>query len=162
MAALAWAALALAPAQAQTSLFTEQDWLESKYWQPAMAEGLVTLNRDDLRRFVAAGLAKARIQLSPYEIVTTSGKYFAGPHEPDATDQPAAVYVIYAGEVLLGGKGVWFEAEFEEPDILKITHWNARPGCSQGRYRLRLFRSELELIDTAYLEFGTDEPCSPK
>ena len=146
---------------AWADVFENLNWLETQYWKPAMAQGLVTLNKRDLKRFKESGAAKSRLLIQKYTIITTSGKYFDGIFKPTETDQPASVYVIHQGEVVAGGKGLDFSVEFQDPDLLKITHWDGKPDCSLGRYWLRLFKPEIQLVGTEYLDYLTGEQCTP-
>lgn len=148
-------------------LIASFDWLIATNGRGEFVEPLLTLNEEDLVRFVATGETAHNFVLGPLVIEQRKGIYFSSDKFPDTSvDQPASVIIRDKDRILAGAKGLFFSIDVTG-EFIKIEHWNGEIGCSLARWYLHFIfiddklTPQLEVIDSEYADLVSRKRCKP-
>lgn len=155
------------PVLAVDEFVADFDWLVATSGNEEFNEPLLTLNEQDLERFVATGEFVQKFQVGPLEVSRFEGIYLSDDEFNDPSlDQPASVAIHQGEKILAGAKGKYFRVDLAEPYIL-IEHWNGEIGCSVARWYLEfsfvdeVLTPHLEVVSSEYVDFLSKEKCTP-
>lgn len=137
------------------------NWLSAETGRYRFADGLLTIDPDDLRRFVATGKLINTLKYGPAVIETRVGTFLSTDGDPDdSVDTPASVVIRFRNRLMAGAKGYRLGAQVIKNGV-KIVHWNGKLGCSVKSWKLVFVGERLKVDKIVYLDVGT-KPCTPE
>lgn len=150
------------------SFIADFDWLVATNGKEEFRKPLLTLNREDLQRFVTTGTRTSKLQIGlSLTVESHAGTYYSTEAFPDTSlDIPASVVIKFRDKVVAGAKGLQFRTTLSANRIM-IEHWDLTIDCSLARWYLE-FKLEpnrtdvdLQVVGSEYVLLGTDEQCTP-
>lgn len=157
--ALALAAASAADGDDSGAFVADFDWLTEEFWRDEFRDGMLTLNAEDLKRFVATGTAGGSYRVGPLVVERFESVSLSGGGEEAEVDIPASVVVSIAGEVVVGAKGLDFDTSVEGNRIT-ISHWNGEGGCSVSKWFIKHEVDSIEYDGSRYEDLVSGKPCS--
>ncbi len=136
------------------------DWLSAQRGRFRFADGLITVNPDELQRFRVTGRVPNFLRFGPVVVEVRSGTFLSTSDDPDdSIDTPASVLVTFKGRRMAAAKGYRLGADVVKNGV-EISHWNGEEGCSVKTWRLQ-FIGERMAIDAVTQRSQEDgEPCT--
>lgn len=141
---------------APTLLQVSAAWLDMALWDSTLRDGLLTVDRDDLRAFVPAGSPHQRMQIGP-RVDITNYRAVPGDDEPLV---PASLVIAVDGEYVVGAKGYQFELEQDSENLI-VKHWNGEPGCSISAWWFEFDVDSVDYLGSEYRDYPTEAKCDP-
>ena len=155
LACCAMLALTAAGDDATDALVPDFDWLVAAHGKQKFAEGFITLNTDDLERFLPTGNLIEAFVIGELSIENRAGTYYG-----NELDVPASMQISHADQVLVGGKGIAFDLVLLD-DKLMVEHWDGTTGCSLSRWYLQFDLSpKVQVVESEYADVASGERCS--
>ena len=131
-------------------------WLDMALWDSSLRNGLLSVDRDDLRSFVPVGSAHQRMQIGP-RVDITNYRAIPGDDEPLV---PASLVIAVDGEYVVGAKGYQFELEHDSDNLI-VKHWNGEPGCSISAWWFAFDVDSVDYLGSEYRDYSTEAKCDP-
>ncbi len=156
--ALALAASGAADGDGDGAFVADFDWLTDEFWREEFRDGMLTLNAEDLKRFVATGTAGGSYRVGQLVVERFNSVSLSADEDADV-DIPASVVVSIAGEVVVGAKGLDFDTSVEGNRIT-ISHWNGEGGCSVSKWFIKHEVESVEYDGSRYEDLVSGKPCS--
>ena len=135
------------------------DWLVEQGWRDEFKEGLLTLNEEDLKRFVATGNPGGGYRIGTMNVERrTAFSFIVTEGEEPVIDIPASVVIRISNKVVLGAKGLDFGVDIDE-EMITISHWNGDLDCSVSKWYFAYDFDSIEYKGSSYNEYISGKKC---